>query len=64
MLEINIKATFLIAQQFYVLMKGVKNPNILIISSIAGYKIDKEIGLYSVTKTALFGLTKLLAKEL
>lgn len=36
----------------------------LIVSSIAGYQVSSTLGIYAVTKTALLGMTKLLATEL
>lgn len=38
--------------------------NMLLVSSIAGYTPLEDLGVYSVSKTALFGLTKVLAEEL
>ena len=38
--------------------------NILIISSTAGYTPFPNIGIYSISKTTLFSLTKVLAEEL
>lgn len=63
MFETNIKSTFFMAKEFCELMKTTKHANILIISSNAGYQIEKAIGIYSITKLALLGLTKLLAIE-
>ena len=41
----------------------LKGSNIIIISSYAGYELDPfPIAFYSLTKTALFALTKILAK--
>ena len=35
----------------------------VIIASYAGYELEPGIGIYSVTKTALIALTKLLSRE-
>jgi dehydrogenase/reductase SDR family protein 4 len=45
-------------------MKNRKNSNILIVSSYAAYDPESTIGFYSVTKTALVSMSKLIAKEL
>ena len=46
-------------------MEGKCNrPNIIIISSFAAYNPEPLIGFYSITKTALLGMTKLFAKTL
>jgi len=37
---------------------------ILFVSSIGGFNPTPPLGIYGVSKTALFGLTKLLAREL
>eukprot|EP00055_Hartaetosiga_balthica_P010977 m.48614 g.48614 ORF g.48614 m.48614 type:complete len:144 (-) comp7406_c0_seq3:1757-2188(-) len=38
--------------------------NMLFVSSIGGYTPLKNLGVYSITKTALIGLTKTLSEEL
>ncbi|KAJ8565023.1 hypothetical protein K7X08_001483 [Anisodus acutangulus] len=41
-----------------------KGSSVVLISSIAGYAPPALMGMYGVTKTALFGLTKALASEM
>ena len=36
----------------------------MIMASYAGYELEPGLGFYSVTKTALIALTKVLSKEL
>lgn len=62
--EVNVKNTFFTIKETLPLLKKAKNPSILIISSQAGYTPYTNIGIYSVSKTALFSMTKLLAEEL
>nr|CAB3460618.1 unnamed protein product [Digitaria exilis] len=40
-----------------------KGSSVIIISSITGYNPEQGLAMYGVTKTALFGLTKALARE-
>jgi dehydrogenase/reductase SDR family protein 4 len=61
--EVNVKNTFFTIKESLPILKVSKNPNILIISSQAGYTPFNFIGIYSVSKTALLSLTKLLAQE-
>jgi dehydrogenase/reductase SDR family member 4 len=62
--EVNVKNTFFTIKESLPILKNAKNPSILIISSQAGYTPFSSIGVYSVSKTALFSMTKLLAEEL
>eukprot|EP01016_Furgasonia_blochmanni_P005330 TRINITY_DN12070_c0_g5_i3.p1 TRINITY_DN12070_c0_g5~~TRINITY_DN12070_c0_g5_i3.p1 ORF type:complete len:316 (-),score=51.82 TRINITY_DN12070_c0_g5_i3:117-1064(-) len=64
MIEVNLKGAFFLIKECYPLLKGRKGSNILIISSYVGYDAEPMIGAYSITKTALFGMTKVFAKEL
>ncbi|KAF8716412.1 hypothetical protein HU200_026347 [Digitaria exilis] len=41
-----------------------KGSSVIIISSITGYNPEQGLAMYGVTKTALFGLTKALAREM
>mmetsp|Transcript_133908 Transcript_133908/g.199132 ORF Transcript_133908/g.199132 Transcript_133908/m.199132 type:complete len:115 (+) Transcript_133908:381-725(+) len=63
MYEINIKSTFLLIKDS---LPYMKNPgaNIIILSSYAAFEPDTTIGFYSVTKTTLVAMMKVLAKEL
>jgi dehydrogenase/reductase SDR family protein 4 len=62
--EVNVKNTFFTIKESLPILKVSKNPSILIISSQAGYTPFNMIGVYSVSKTALLSMTKLLAQEL
>ena len=64
MLDTNVNAAFLMCRESLDQLKCSGNSSILFISSIAGYQPMPAIGGYSVTKTALLGLTKALAVEL
>lgn len=78
MIDINIKSTFFMAKEYVDILTqnpnggglykvGPSQPpqgNILIITSYTAYSPDTMIGIYSMTKTALLALTKVLAKEL
>ncbi|KAH9311819.1 hypothetical protein KI387_026854, partial [Taxus chinensis] len=60
--EINVKATVLLVQDAAPHMS--RGSSIIIISSIAAYQPQATMSMYGVTKTALLGLTKVLAAEL
>eukprot|EP00188_Purpureofilum_apyrenoidigerum_P003256 Plantae.Rhodophyta-Purpureofilum_apyrenoidigerum.ctg33595.p1 GENE.Plantae.Rhodophyta-Purpureofilum_apyrenoidigerum.ctg33595~~Plantae.Rhodophyta-Purpureofilum_apyrenoidigerum.ctg33595.p1 ORF type:complete len:278 (+),score=48.79 Plantae.Rhodophyta-Purpureofilum_apyrenoidigerum.ctg33595:51-884(+) len=60
--DINVKSAFLCVQALESLIP--RGGSIAFVSSITGFNSAEEIGAYSVTKTALLGLTKVLAKEL
>jgi dehydrogenase/reductase SDR family protein 4 len=62
--QVNIQNTFFTIKEFLPLLKKAVNPSVLIISSQAGYTPFQGIGIYSVSKTALIALTKLLGLEL
>lgn len=62
--EVNVKNTFFTIKESLGLLKASKKASILIISSQAGYTPFNFIGVYSISKTALFSMTKLLAQEL
>lgn len=62
MFDINVKSTFLMVQAFSSMLQ--EGSSIVIVSSIAAYNGLPNLGVYSVTKTALLGLTKVLANEL
>ncbi|XP_041094797.1 LOW QUALITY PROTEIN: dehydrogenase/reductase SDR family member 4 [Polyodon spathula] len=63
-LDVNVKATILLAKLVVPQHGGKGHGSIVIISSIAGYQPFQALGPYSVSKTALLGLTKALAPEL
>jgi len=62
--EINVKAAFLLTQEVKPHLVGRKGSNIVYVSSIAGFQPFAILGPYSVSKTALLGLTKIMAQEL
>jgi dehydrogenase/reductase SDR family protein 4 len=62
--EVNVKNTFFLIKEALPLLKSTKNSNILIIASQAAYTPFPLIGVYSITKTTLIGMTKLFAEEL
>ncbi|CAH2294476.1 dehydrogenase reductase SDR family member 4-like [Pelobates cultripes] len=63
-LDVNVKATFLLVKLVVPKMQERGGGSIVIVSSVAGYTPFPSLGPYSVSKTALLGLTKALAPEL
>ena len=65
MWEINYFATYFLIRDMVPHLKKQPGSAILIVSSYLGYELmPNPIGHYGLTKTALLGLTKVLAKEL
>lgn len=62
MFEINVKSTFMTLREFAPVLGA--GASVVLIASIASYNALPRLGAYSVTKTALLGLTKALAVEL
>lgn len=62
--DINVKSAYLLAKEALPLLKESKVGRIIFISSIAGFQPLELLGAYSVSKTALLGLTKAAAVEL
>lgn len=62
MFDVNVKSTFLLIKQFSPMLHA--GSSVVIVSSIAAYNPLPGLGIYSITKTALLGLTKVLAGEL
>eukprot|EP00123_Amoebidium_parasiticum_P014628 comp22581_c0_seq1/m.34503 comp22581_c0_seq1/g.34503 ORF comp22581_c0_seq1/g.34503 comp22581_c0_seq1/m.34503 type:complete len:272 (-) comp22581_c0_seq1:317-1132(-) len=63
--DTNVKASFFLAKEAYPhLAKSSNGPNIVFISSIAGYEPLQGLGAYSVSKTALLSFPMVLGKEL
>lgn len=62
--DVNVKATFMLVKELKPLMESSKNPSITVVSSIGGFVPFEALGVYSISKTALIGLTKVLANEL
>lgn len=63
-LDVNLKATIMLVKETAPYLS--EDAAVVILSSYAGYNpaVDTHLGMYSVSKTALIGLTKVLAKEL
>merc|ERR1711962_1119973 len=61
--EINVKASFLLFQACVPLFQTRGGGSAVFVSSIGGSKTIPFLGPYSVSKTALLGLTKALAAE-
>ncbi|XP_051901306.1 dehydrogenase/reductase SDR family member 4 [Pristis pectinata] len=62
--EVNVKAAALLVQLAVPHMERRGGGSIVLVGSVAGYRPLPPIGPYSVSKTALLGLTKALATEL
>lgn len=62
-MEINVKAPFVLSKLVHPSMKQRGGGSIINISSIAGITPDPGLGMYSVSKAALNMLTKVTAKE-
>nr|CAH7738262.1 unnamed protein product [Callosobruchus chinensis] len=62
--DVNVKSSFLLAQEALPLLRQSKAGRIIFISSIAGFQPMTLLGAYSVSKTALLGLTKAAAAQL
>uniref|UniRef100_A0A8C4XBI6 Dehydrogenase/reductase (SDR family) member 4 n=1 Tax=Erpetoichthys calabaricus TaxID=27687 RepID=A0A8C4XBI6_ERPCA len=63
-LDVNVKATFLLTKLVVPHMEKRGGGSVVIVSSIVGLHPLQFLGPYSVSKTALLGLTKALALEL
>ncbi|GBN26402.1 Dehydrogenase/reductase SDR family member 4 [Araneus ventricosus] len=61
--DINVKAAFLLTQAAVPLLEKRGGGSIVYVSSIAAYKVMELLGAYSVSKTALLGLTKAVAAQ-
>lgn len=62
-LDINVKAAALLVKEAYPHLQK-NGGSVVFVSSIGGYSPFNVLGPYSVSKTALLGLTKVLADEL
>nr|CAB3237800.1 dehydrogenase/reductase SDR family member 4-like [Phallusia mammillata] len=62
--DTNVKSTFQWIQDAVPLMEKSPNASITIVSSIGAFAPFEMLGIYSVSKTALVGLTKALSPEL
>ncbi|XP_078521998.1 dehydrogenase/reductase SDR family member 4-like isoform X2 [Lissotriton helveticus] len=63
-LHTNVTATFLLVKQVLPHMQKLGGGSIVLTSSVSAYSFLKDVDPYSVSKTALTGLTKILASEL
>lgn len=63
-IDINIKAAFLLIKETVPYIEKRGKGSIILVSSIAGYTPNPLLGIYSVTKTALQGMTKAFSMEL
>merc|ERR1712150_167103 len=61
--ETNVKATFFLVKEALPYLEQRKGSSVLIISSLGGYTPFPLIAPYSVSKTALIGLTKAMAPQ-
>lgn len=62
--DVNVKAAYLLAKEALPWLRLQQGSSIVFVSSIAGYEAFELLGAYSVSKTALIGLTKAAAKDL
>ncbi|XP_029026199.1 dehydrogenase/reductase SDR family member 4 [Betta splendens] len=63
-LSVNVKSAFLLTKLVVPHMEKRGGGNVVFVSSVAGYQPMHALGPYSVSKTALLGLTRALAPEL
>lgn len=63
-LSVNVKSAFLLTKLVVPHMSTRGGGNVVFVSSVAGYQPMQALGPYSVSKTALLGLTRALAPEL
>ncbi|XP_074617000.1 dehydrogenase/reductase SDR family member 4-like isoform X1 [Acropora palmata] len=61
--DVNVKSAFLLAKDIIPLMEKKGSGSVIFISSLAAFRPQEYIGAYCVSKTALVGLTKVLAEE-
>jgi dehydrogenase/reductase SDR family member 4 len=62
--DVNVKAAFCLCQEVVPVMRTQGGGSIIFVASIAGFTPLPNIGAYSVSKTALIGLSKALSVEL
>ncbi|CAI5669180.1 unnamed protein product [Oreochromis niloticus] len=63
-LDVNVKSAFLMTKLVAPHIEKRGGGNVIFVSSVAGYQPMQALGPYSVSKTALLGLTRALAPEL
>lgn len=64
MYEINFKGVFLLIKEALPFMQSRKGANIVILSSFAAYEPEQTIAFYSITKTMLVVMGKIIAREI
>lgn len=64
MFEVNVKGVFTLIKEAFPHMEKRKGSNIVIISSYVAYNPNSTIGFYSITKTMLVAMNKILGREL
>jgi NAD(P)-dependent dehydrogenase (short-subunit alcohol dehydrogenase family) len=62
-MDVNVKAPFELGKLVYPIMKSRGGGSVINISSIGGLSPEPHLGIYSVSKSALIMLTKVMAKE-
>jgi len=62
-MDINVKASFLLAKEFIPVMQKQQKGSIVFVTSIAAYSSLEGLGAYSISKTALTGLSRALSVE-
>ena len=62
-MDVNLKGPFELAKRALPHLQKSDNASIINISSVEGIKPGQGLGIYSVSKSALIGLTKSMAKE-
>lgn len=62
--DVNVKSSYLLAKEVKPFLQQSEGGSIVFVSSIGGYQAMNLLGAYSVSKTALLGLTKALAIDL
>ncbi|XP_026479006.1 dehydrogenase/reductase SDR family member 4-like [Ctenocephalides felis] len=62
--DVNVKSSFLLAKEVLPYLRERGGGSIVFVSSIAGLQPFPILGAYSVSKTALFGLTKAASHDL
>lgn len=64
LLQINVRAAFLLTQEAVPHLEKSGHGNIVFVSSVAGYVPMDDIGAYSIMKSALNGINKALSQSL
>ena len=62
-MQVNVNGPLALAKRTYPLMRGRGGGSVINISSVEGLTPGAGLGLYSVSKSALIALTKVLARE-